>query len=709
MNNGLKASYNRFGLRLIALFGACALLPFILFTAVTFRQVTSGMEKQYGKRLEDMAKTVGMSIYERLLLLDSNLKIIASELNEGKGYLASARGHQLKHYDQWFCGIARILPNGGKITLFGKLESIPELPVSGPGQEEGDKTLVLTGGEKENLRIFMLGRIDHGTPDKGFVVAELNPTFLWGIGPAKSIPLQTNICVIDQRRNILINSLNSAGELLGGLARHQRNQQFSRYFSFKHERADYLAGYWSIFLRSGFAAPDWTVVLSQDKGTLLEPLSRFKRDFPLFILLSVLIAILLGMVHIRRSLVPMQRLKEGTERLALGDFTAVEITSGDEFADLADSFNRMSAQLSRQFNTLTTIGEIDRAILSSLNSRDIVSTMLGNMYEFLHCRLVAIAMLDKDDQGELSYCLADGRNYVTFRKETVRITAEEIQELLDIDFIIVGEGEQQPPYLSALRSYDVVDWVTIPVLFQGKLAGVFVLGYGPGHLNERRDDIAHARHLGAQLSVALANSHLVEELEKLSWGAIKALGRSVDAKSSWTAGHSERVTSYALQIAQALPLPEERLKALHRAALLHDIGKLGISVEVLDKPASLTAEEYGQIKNHPALGARILEPIAAFKEIIPIILQHHECYDGSGYPGGLRGEEIIIEARILAVADVFDALFSVRPYRDKWNREKIVDYLHAKAGSIFDPQVIDLFLDLLERDEIVINPLTLVE
>jgi putative nucleotidyltransferase with HDIG domain len=131
---------------------------------------------------------------------------------------------------------------------------------------------------------------------------------------------------------------------------------------------------------------------------------------------------------------------------------------------------------------------------------------------------------------------------------------------------------------------------------------------------------------------------------------------------------------------------------LQLSGLFHDIGKIGIPEYILDKPDRLTEEEYIIIKDHPRKGAEMLKPIRAYHEVIPIVAQHHEQYDGQGYPLGLSGGEIVLGARILAVADVFDALYSNRPYREGWEKARVISFLEEKAGSNFDPEVVKAFM-----------------
>jgi putative nucleotidyltransferase with HDIG domain len=184
-------------------------------------------------------------------------------------------------------------------------------------------------------------------------------------------------------------------------------------------------------------------------------------------------------------------------------------------------------------------------------------------------------------------------------------------------------------------------------------------------------------------------------LEKLNLGTLTALARAIDAKSHWTAGHSERVTRLALQIARALGLNQEELNNLHRAGLLHDIGKIATPPEILDKPGQLSEKERKIIYEHPAEGARILEPIDDFASAIPIVFHHHERFDGSGYPAGLAGEAISLGARILAVADVFDAVTSNRPYRKGMPVDRAITIIKEGSGTQFDPKVVDAFVKVI--------------
>ncbi|MBW8004152.1 MAG: HD domain-containing protein, partial [candidate division NC10 bacterium] len=251
-----------------------------------------------------------------------------------------------------------------------------------------------------------------------------------------------------------------------------------------------------------------------------------------------------------------------------------------------------------------------------------------------------------------------------------------------------------PHYLAPLARRAARSFLVLPIFLKEKLSGTITLG----HLDPpdySQDDLVQARQLADQMAVALSNARLLEELDQLNWGTLTALARAIDAKSPWTAGHSERVTELALKIGRALGLSPHELDILHRGGLLHDIGKIGIPATILDKSAQLTEEEFSLMREHPSKGARILEPIPAYAAVIPIVLEHHEWYDGTGYPDGLAGEAISLGGRIFAVADVFDALSSDRPYRAGLDRREVIEIIKAGAGRQFDSQVVQAFLEVM--------------
>jgi putative nucleotidyltransferase with HDIG domain len=186
-----------------------------------------------------------------------------------------------------------------------------------------------------------------------------------------------------------------------------------------------------------------------------------------------------------------------------------------------------------------------------------------------------------------------------------------------------------------------------------------------------------------------------EELHRSYLDTIALLSHLIEMKDAYTSTHTQRTTHYARAICQKLNLPESITRYIEQAALLHDIGKVAIDSNILLKPSSLTPDERKEIQKHPLLGANILNPILYLKPLSSIILYHHEWYNGAGYPEGLKGNEIPLGARIIAVLDAFDAMLSDRPYRKALSLEQTIEELKKAKGTQFDPKIVDVFIEVL--------------
>ena len=187
-----------------------------------------------------------------------------------------------------------------------------------------------------------------------------------------------------------------------------------------------------------------------------------------------------------------------------------------------------------------------------------------------------------------------------------------------------------------------------------------------------------------------------KERENIFIGILIALTRAIDAKSPWTAGHSERVTKFAEAIGHSLHFNEDEMRALTISAILHDIGKIAVPEQILDKPGKLTDEEFDVVKKHPQAGADIISSIPSYESILEGIVHHHERWDGKGYPKGLSEKDIPLIARIICIADVYDALTEDRPYRKAWSGEQVRQFFEENRGKMFDAELVDIFLRLSE-------------
>ncbi len=209
-----------------------------------------------------------------------------------------------------------------------------------------------------------------------------------------------------------------------------------------------------------------------------------------------------------------------------------------------------------------------------------------------------------------------------------------------------------------------------------------------------RQDLELLAAIGKQAAIAIERAMLMERVQSRFYDTVRTLVASIEAKDVYTVGHSERVTAYAMQIAEEMGFVGEGLEDIQLAGLLHDVGKIGVPEHILNKRGRLTEEELAIIRRHPEIGANIVGNISEAENLTAIIRHHHEKYDGTGYPDGLKGEDIPIAARILSVADAYDAMTSDRPYRKALEEADVLAQFRKYAGSQFDPRVLEAFLDL---------------
>jgi putative nucleotidyltransferase with HDIG domain len=684
---------SKVGRRIFVLFVLCALLPIAALAIISFSQVTKQLQEQSLTRLQQASEALGMSIVERLTLLETEMRMLASTIPTGAKDTSlgspKAGGENL---EPRFEALEVITDDGRSISVVGHIHNPPPLTLAQKQHMLSGKAVVYNGLQPEgDAHAFMSCAVDPQNPMKGILLGEINTTFLWN---TDALPPQTELCVLDEAQRVLFctpgipPSLRAS--LTGKITSLSRGQ-----FEWSYGGKEFLASYWSIPLKYSYFAPGWTVVLSESKADVLAPLAKFKATFPLVVLMALWVVLLLSIMQIRRSLVPLEKLQEGTRRIALRDFDSrVKVTSNDEFEELATSFNAMAGRLGRQFNALTTISEIGRAVLSALETEKIVDTVLARMPDVLPCDFASITLLDPEEPGTVrTYIPQLGPREKWWR---MPIRPEEMQELRDNrESLLINVGEEFPKYVAPLSMFGVKSILLLPIFLEQELSGIINVGY---HSSPQysQDDLAQARQLADQVAVALSNARLIEQLKQFSWGTLTALARAIDAKSSWTAGHSERVTSLAMEIAQVMGYAEKDLERMRRGGLLHDIGKIGTPPGILDKPGRLTPEELKTMRDHVRLGAHILEPVPGFADALSIILQHHEWVDGSGYPQGLAGDAISLDARIFAVADCFDALVSDRPYRAGLSREQVIGMIKDGSGRQYDPKAVQAFLKVME-------------
>lgn len=369
------------------------------------------------------------------------------------------------------------------------------------------------------------------------------------------------------------------------------------------------------------------------------------------------------------------------------------VSTALEQARLYQEFSDKSLELSHKIEMIKVMNEVDRSILSTLESDELLKTVTRIIGRVVLSDMASVAMADME-RGGIVHRASFGTNtipngaYVPFTDTSASAVFEtgrpacvnnlsEIKTLLPMEKKFLDEG-----FLSL---------VSVPIVTKGEVVGALTVG-AKRVASFTKEDLSALGYLGTQIGVALENSRLVSDLKELFISVVKSLSSAIDAKSPWTAGHSERVTKYALRIGNELGLSQKELKDIELAGLLHDIGKIGTYEAILDKPGKLTDEEFAIVKKHPAKGAELLEHIKQLKGVIPGVRNHHEFYNGTGYPDGLKGEAIPLMARILTVADSYDAMKADRPYRSGLTEELVLQEFRKCSGTQFDPKVVEAFL-----------------
>ncbi|WP_412030277.1 PAS domain S-box protein [Deinococcus yunweiensis] len=365
---------------------------------------------------------------------------------------------------------------------------------------------------------------------------------------------------------------------------------------------------------------------------------------------------------------------------------------------------QLNARLQRQLEHLTALREIEQAIASSLDLTVTLGVVLDNVRHQVMADAVTVLLLDPH-QLTLNY--AGTRGFVTASPQghAVRLGEEVagrvaltrqpvvLDDLRGIPMTLEWQGLLEREGLSA--------YAAVPLIARGRVLGVIeVLSHHPFDAGSGWLEILQT--LAGQAAIAVDNAQLFLDLERGNFDlnlayqeTIEGWARALDLRDHETEGHSRRVTEQTVELCRALGVSSEHLVHVRRGALLHDIGKMGIADAILLKPGPLTDDEWVQMRRHPGYAVELLTPIQFLRPALDIPHHHHEKWDGSGYPAGLKGSAIPLTARAFAVVDVYDALTNDRPYRAAWPRERALAHLQAQAGTHFDPAVVQVFLTLL--------------
>ena len=391
----------------------------------------------------------------------------------------------------------------------------------------------------------------------------------------------------------------------------------------------------------------------------------------------------------------VKRMKElGVE---LGENTSELVKANTGLLELRKDLSRKVRQKTK---ALSFLYRIERDVSTKLKMGEVLKLVVERVSSILNVKICSILLINHKT-GKLSIKCAKG-----LEQKILNGTEIEVGDKISGWVVKHNKGvlvrNIEKDFRFAKRSeekYYNKSLMSVPLAIKDKVIGVLNVNNKKSRKIFNQEDFRLLKEIAAQVAIVIENARLYKSLTNFYMRTITALAATIDARDHYTRRHSEMVAKYAVAIAEAMKLPPERVEIIRQASRLHDIGKIGVHDFILLKPDKLTEKEWEEVKLHSAKGAEILEPLVIFLDgVVDMVRQHHERYDGRGYPGNYKDGEIDIGARIMAVADAFDAMLSERPYRKAYSKEKAIEELRENRGTQFDPEIVEIFLEVLDKD-----------
>lgn len=358
----------------------------------------------------------------------------------------------------------------------------------------------------------------------------------------------------------------------------------------------------------------------------------------------------------------------------------------------------LNIELKKRIERLTSLDACSKATASILDTDkllDIVMSLITNVMQFDRA---LIMLVDEERRflvpvkitGDPSQQISSLRHYSIplDRKSNIlaRVVDSGIAQIVtDVDHSFLRKEN------IILKTFNPKSFAAIPLVTRNRVIGVLAAERIKGLADFTSNDLDYLMNFCSQIAISLENARLIDNMKKSFMTSILSLASALEAKDPYTRGHSNRVAIYSTIIARKSGMDEERIELIRQMALMHDIGKIGIPDSIINKEGKLTEEEFDAVKRHPLVSIQIIQPLMTYNSDISLVRSHHERYDGRGYPDGISGEDIPIEARILAIADSFDAMTSDRPYRLAMNQEDALDEIERNKSRQFCPRLGEVF------------------
>jgi len=370
--------------------------------------------------------------------------------------------------------------------------------------------------------------------------------------------------------------------------------------------------------------------------------------------------------------------------------------SSESFDSLKSKLNHTLKESERKVNQFATLVELGTILNSTLEPKEVRRRAMQAATRLMNCEAGSLLLID-EEKNELFFEVALGD-----KGEAVKEVRLKMGEGI-AGWVVVPDVTKDSRHSTSVdekSGYTTKNILCIPVLVKQKVVGVLQAINKLGNEPFSEEDIELFQLLANQVAIAIENSNLYEEIHAAFLEVSEALAQSIEKRDPYTGGHTKRVLAFSLAIAKYMNLSTGEIENLKVAAILHDIGKIGVEDRILRKKEKLTEEEYKEIQKHPIVGTEIIGHIKQLKDVIPGMRYHHERADGKGYPDRLKGVNIPLIARIISVADTYDAMTTNRPYHNALDEAEAIAELKRCAGLQFEKDVVEAFIHAFENGEI---------
>lgn len=485
----------------------------------------------------------------------------------------------------------------------------------------------------------------------------------------------------------------------------------------RNKRAVYIAG----IIAGAFAPNIIALSLWLYAGASADKTGSLLNGFAIIAAANIVIVSFNAYMAIKKTYNPLHKLTLAAEQIAAGKLDIpVKYKTGDATESLAQAIEGIRETMTNSFEALGEhvkelqkrvaelkfLTKVDEAILAGSQLDNIFDLVTEEICELSNADFSCITLLDNNGYIKIkSVCGFTEKERRTLENGLIGRAVDSNtcpsialgQSIIISDIAASGLNNGVKEIYGRLG---IESMLAVPLISKERAIGSIIVWY-KSVKSFTDEEIERFMLFADQTSVAVKSASLVGGMQSLNIEVMRALANAIDARDTYTANHSDRVSRLAVALAQELGLNEDETRNIEYAGLLHDIGKIGIEENILNKPDSLTEEEMEMMKRHAIMSADIIKPIIFLKDVVPIVVYHHERYDGKGYPYGIAGDKIPFGARILAVADSLEAMTSTRPYRPEMPLREGARRLAAGSGTQFDPAVVEAMIKVVERIEFV--------